>query len=97
MVLRVRKMPYAALKVKIMPTSPEADLKKIEESAKFRIENLDAKMHAVEIEPIAFGINAIIITIAWPESQDLDLIENALGQIDEVNSVEVIDFRRAIG
>jgi translation elongation factor aEF-1 beta len=90
-------MPYAALKVKIMPTSPDADLKRIEESAKFKIENLDARVHRVEIEPIAFGLNAIIITIAWPESKELDLIENALSQIDEVNSVEIVDFRRAVG
>ncbi len=87
----------AALKVKIMPESPETDLDKIKNSAKDEIEKLGAKLHSHEIQPIAFGLNALILTIVWPENQDLDLIENALSKIENVNSVEIIDFRRAIG
>ena len=87
----------AALKIKIMPDSPEADLEKIKENAKQEIEKLGAKLHSHEIQPIAFGLNALILTIVWPENKDLDLIENAIAKIDHVNSVEAIDFRRAIG
>lgn len=90
-------MALAALKIKIMPVSPETDLEKIKHAAKVEIEKLGAKLHSSEIEPIAFGLNALILTIAWPESQELESIENNLAKIDEVNSVEVIDFRRAIG
>ena len=92
-------MAIAALKIKIMPASPETDLEKIKEKAKKIIEGLKigAKLHATEIEPIAFGLSALILTIAWPEDKDLDLIENALAKIEDVNSVETIDFRRAIG
>lgn len=90
-------MAMAALKVKIMPESPETDLDKIKNSAKDEIEKLGAKLHSHEIQPIAFGLNALILTIVWPENQDLDLIENALSKIENVNSVEIIDFRRAIG
>lgn len=90
-------MALAALKIKIMPISPDTDLDKIKNKAKIEIEKLEAKLHSSEIEPIAFGLNALILTIAWPESKDLDLIENALLKIEDVNSVEIIDFRRAIG
>lgn len=90
-------MALAALKIKIMPTSPEVDLEKIKHAAKVEIEKLGAKLHSSEIEPIAFGLNALILTIAWPESKELESIEGALAKIDQVNSVEVVDFRRAIG
>jgi len=90
-------MVLAALKIKIMPVSPETDLEKIKADAKEIIERLEAKLHASEIEPIAFGLNALILTIAWPENKDLDLIENAVAKIENVQSVETIDFRRAFG
>lgn len=90
-------MVFAGLKIKVMPESPEEDLKKIENSISEIVESLSAKMHAVEIEDVAFGLKALIITIAWPETQDLDLIEEKVAQVSGVNSVQVIDFRRAIG
>jgi len=88
---------FAALKIKIMPTSPTIDLEKIKEKAKIEIEKIGARVHASEIEPIAFGLNALILTLAWPESKDPELIENALAKIEGVNSAEVVDFRRAVG
>ncbi|MEM4153130.1 MAG: elongation factor 1-beta [Candidatus Pacearchaeota archaeon] len=90
-------MAMSILKIKIMPVSPETDLEKIKEAARKDIEELGAKLHNTEMEPIAFGLKALILTILWPEDKELDLIENALGKIEDVNSVQVIDFRRAIG
>lgn len=90
-------MAFAALKIKVMPESPEEDLKKIENSISEIVESLDAKIHAVEIEDVAFGLKALIITIAWPEMQDQELLEEKVAQVSGVNSVQVIDFRRAIG
>lgn len=90
-------MPFAALKIKIMPISPETNLDEITKKAHKIIEELEAKLHSSEVEPIAFGLNALILTIAWPENKDLDLIENALAKIENVSSVETIDFRRAVG
>lgn len=91
------KMATSILKIKIMPASPETDLEKIKEEAKKEIEKLSAKLHGTETEPIAFGLKALILTILWPEDKALDLIESALGKIEDVNSVQVIDFRRAFG
>ncbi|MCX8193922.1 MAG: elongation factor 1-beta [Candidatus Pacearchaeota archaeon] len=90
-------MAMSILKIKIMPASPETDLEKIKKEAMKEIEKLKAKLHDTEIEPIAFGLKALILTILWPEDRDLELIENALGKVEDVNSVQVIDFRRAIG
>ncbi len=90
-------MPFAALKVKIMPESPEIDLQIIEDTAKEIIESLGGKFHSKEIELIAFGLKAIIVLIAWPEDQEFDTLEQKLSQIENVSSAQIVDFRRAVG
>lgn len=80
-----------------MPESVETDLQAIKKEAEIRIRKLDAKLHSAEMQEIAFGLKALILTIAWPEEKDQSAIENALRSIKEVQSAEVIDFRRAVG
>lgn len=81
-----------------MPSSPEINLKKIEEKAKIIIEkNKGTRIHFVK-EPIAFGLKAIIANFEQDESNgELEPIEKELKKIKEINSVEVIDIRRAFG
>ncbi len=90
-------MGIAAVKIKIMPTSPDVDLEKIEDDAKSLIEDLGGKNCNFEEEPIAFGLKAIIAFFAWPEEKELEELENSLKDIEEVSSVQVIDMRRALG
>ena len=49
------------------------------------------------IEPIAFGLNAIILQFMIDESIALDGIEDRLRVIPTVSSIDIIDFRRAFG
>ena len=86
-----------AVKIKIMPEFPESDLKKIEEDAKQVLEKTDAKIHSIEIEPIAFGLKAVIIIFGWPEEKGLDLLEDELSAVEQVSSTEVLEMRRALG
>ena len=90
-------MSVVAVKIKFMPSSPEANLGKIE----FGIKNILSKNHVknpqFEIQPIAFGLKAIIVIFGWPEEKSLDSLEAELQKIPNVNSVQVIDIRRAIG
>lgn len=90
-------MGIAAVKIKLMPISPEADLEKIKEKAKTIIEQEHGKNCKFEEEPIAFGLKAIIALFAWPEEQELEGLEKELKEIENVNSVELIDIRRAFG
>ena len=90
-------MGIAALKIKIMPESVDADMDKILKDAEQKVSGLGVKLHAHEIEPIAFGLKALILTLAWPEEKDQELIESKLREIADVQSVEVIDFRRSPG
>jgi len=51
-----------------------------------------------EIELIAFGLKALKITFVMDEKKgSTDNLENDIGMIEGVNSVEVVDVRRAIG
>ena len=86
-----------AVITKIMPDSPEADLSKIESSAKNLLEKEGAKNISFEEEPIAYGLKAIRFKFAWPEEKSSDIIENSLGSIKHVLSVQIEDYRRAFG
>ncbi len=84
--------------IKIMPKTVETDLKKIEEEAKKIIESFGEKLAKTEVEPIAFGLNALKLTFLWEESRGgVDPVEEKLSKIEGVLNVQVIDVRRAIG
>lgn len=80
-----------------MPTSPSVNLTHIEDKAKKIVEESGGKNCSFTQEPIAFGLKAIIAFFAWPEGTDTEELENSLSQIDDVNSVQLIDMRRAFG
>lgn len=90
-------MSVAAVKIKIMPDSPEADLEGIKDTAKSMVEEAGGKNCNFEEEPIAFGLKAIIALFAWPEEKELEELESELESIENVNSIQVIDIRRAFG
>lgn len=90
-------MGMTALKIKLMPESPDTDLKEIKKKIEIKAEELKAKVNSIEEEPIAFGLKALIVTLAWPEEKDTDFAENALSEIEGVSSAQIIDYRRAFG
>jgi len=87
----------AALQIKIMPDSPEANLDEIKSKIEEKLSTHNAKINKIEEQDIAFGLKALIITIAWPEDNTTDLAENSLKEIEHVSSTEIIDYRRAFG
>jgi len=90
-------MGIAAVKIRILPTSPEVDLEKLKKTAKVIIERMGGKNCRFEEEPIAFGLKAIIALFAWPEELELDSLEGFLNKIEQVSSLQVTDIRRALG
>ena len=90
-------MGTALITIKLMPESPSADLEAIQEKAKQIVEEKQGKTPLTKTEPVAFGLNAVIINFSMDESLSQDSFESALKEIEQVNSVEVIDFRRAFG
>ena len=90
-------MGTIAVKMKFMPSSPEVDLEKIKTNTAKILESEDVKNPGFEEEPIAFGLKAVIVIFGWPEEKELEPLEKAFSEIENVNSVQLIDMRRAIG
>jgi len=84
-----------AVKIKIMPKSPDTDLAKIQLEIHDKLK--EAKNMSIEEKEVAFGLKSLILTFAWPEDKSTDDIENSLQKIDGVSSVEILDYRRAFG
>ena len=91
------QMGIALIKIKIMPTGIEVSLDEIKEKTKTVLEDKSAEKIQFSEEAIAFGLKAVIAGFELDESKELEPIEEELQKINDVNSVEVIDMRRAFG
>ena len=80
-----------------MPDSPDANLEEIQEKARQTIEAEQGKNTKFEVEPVAFGLNAIIAGMSREEELSSDEMLKKLQAIGHVSSAEIIDFRRAFG
>lgn len=87
-------MGIAGIKIKIMPSSPEADLEILKTKIKEIIEAEGGRSRSYNEEPVAFGLKAIIAFFEWPEEKELEPLEDKLKAIDNVNSITVIDMRK---
>jgi len=90
-------MGVALLKIKLMPTSPEVNLEEIKEKAQVVVEEGKGRKCRFEEEPIAFGLKAVMVYFDIDEEQELEPIEEGLRKVENVNSVQVVDMRRAFG
>ena len=92
-------MANAIITLKIMPISPSADLTKLETQVKDKIKIFCGETQTkTEIEPIAFGLNALKIIFVMDESRgSTEPLEKEIETIKNVNSVTVTDVRRALG
>lgn len=90
-------MSFAAIKIKLMPLNPNVDFEAIEKEATDKIQESKGRVDKIEQEEVAFGLKAIIVTLAWPEEQETDILEKMLEDIQEVQSAQIIDHRRAFG
>ncbi len=90
-------MGTVAVKIKVMPDSPETDIKEVEGKVREILKKVESGSPQTEIQPIAFGLKALIVLFGWPEEKELEELEGKLKKIKGVGSVEVIDMRRAIG
>ena len=94
----VIKMATAGVQFKVMPEGVDVDFEKIKDDIKAKIESFESGVfNDVKEEPIAFGLKALIVTFALSEDEEVDNVENAIGEVEGVSSVEMIDYRRAVG
>jgi translation elongation factor aEF-1 beta len=81
-------------KFKIMPDSPQADLRKIEEKAKKIVEKFGGTNKEYTVEPIAFGLKALIVFFFYPDSKSTESLVDEFQKIGNVSSAELIDMRK---
>ena len=92
-------MAQVVVTLRIMPQSPDVDLSSIEKKSKEEIIKFcNSQEFKIQIQPIAFGLKALIIYFVMDEAKgSTEKLENKISQLDGVESVEVTDVRRAIG
>lgn len=91
-------MADVIITVKVMPSDVDVDMNKLKTRVGKEVIAFKARIVREEIEPVAFGLKALKITFAYDENRGgTDEIEAKISKLDEVESVDVIDVRRAIG
>ena len=80
--------------IKLMPESPDVDLKKMKDEIQASIPE-NAELHKIEEEPIAFGLVALIVQIIVEDEEGgTEQAEENLVKIEGVSNIEVTDVRR---
>ncbi len=92
-------MANAIVTLKVMPDSPEVDMVSLSELVKKKISDFAGEGETrEEVVPVAFGLKALKMTFVMDESKGSpEPVEKEIEGLENVNSVEVVDVRRAIG
>ena len=92
------KMASVIVTLRIMPESPETDMKKLEEEVTKEAKAFGALSTKAEVKPFAYGLNALNFIFVINEAKgDTEQLEKKLADIEGVQGVEVTDVRRTIG
>jgi elongation factor 1-beta len=89
-------MGVALFQIKVMPESPSVNLVSLTEFCKEIVEEFGATQVKIEEQAVAFGLKALIVGFRISEDVDSSKLEEGLANLDEVSSVQIIDYRRAI-
>ncbi|MBU2612629.1 MAG: elongation factor 1-beta [Nanoarchaeota archaeon] len=81
-------------KFKIMPDSPDTDLNRIEEEARKIVQNFGGTNKEYSIEPIAFGLKALIVFFFYPDDKNTEILTEEFEKIENVASAQLIDMRK---
>lgn len=80
--------------MKIMPESPEVDLDALKAAIEAAIPD-DAEFHKIDEEPIAFGLVALNLMFIIEDGEGgTESTEEAMANLDDVASIEIVDTRR---
>ncbi len=93
-------MAQAIVTLKIMPESPDVDLDAVQKTAEEKVDSFvgEAAEKRFAVEPVAFGLKALKITFVMDEAKgSTEALEEEISSIEGVNSVDVVDVRRAVG
>lgn len=80
---------------KIMPAGKDTDLDRIKDEIADLIPE-GVTIEETETEPVAFGLEALMVTIQMPDSEEIssDAMEQSFAKIEDVESVTIADVGR---
>ncbi len=85
-------MADVAVIVKVMPEGDDVDLDAVEKEIRTRVD-----VHKIEKEPVAFGLNALVVTAVVPDAAGgTDALEENLAEIPGVGNVYVTGLTRLL-
>lgn len=91
-------MAQVIVTLKIMPESVEINLDELQKTVEEKIRGFGGEIGKAEQLPVAFGLKSLNITFFMDESKgDTEPLEKEISEIEEVQSCQVVDVRRAIG
>jgi elongation factor 1-beta len=89
-------MGEVAVQLKIMPNSPDVDLKGLSDRITSQIADY-GRLYSCDEQPIAFGLKALIITVIVEDKEGgTEAVESSISEIDEVESVQVVAVTRML-
>lgn len=92
-------MTNVIITLRVMPKSIDVNLDNLQKKVLNEIIKFAGETETkTEIEPVAFGLKALKIIFVMDENKGgTEKLESKINNLDSVNSVEVVDVRRAIG
>ncbi len=85
-------MGLAAITIKFMPEDVETDLEAMQGEIKNLLPEF-ARLNTMEVQPIAFGLSAVVITVIIDDKKDSpDAVMDSLNKVTNTQSVEITDI-----
>jgi len=89
-------MGEVAVQLKIMPNSPEVDLKSLSDRIASQVAQC-GRIYSCEVQPIAFGLKALILTVIVEDKEGgTEAVEASISEIKEVESIQVVAVNRML-
>ena len=92
-------MQTAMIVLKVMPGDVDVNLESLRITVEGSIKDIYGEVGEIQYkeEPVAFGLKALMFTFIVEESIGCDPIEEKLANVENIASVQVVDFRRTLG
>lgn len=88
-------MATLVVRLRILPTDVDVDLNKLAKKIKEKTSSV-AELHKYYIEPIAFGLSALIADFLLEEREGgTEPLENILREVEGVGGIDVIAVSRS--
>lgn len=89
-------MGEVAVQMKIMPGDVAVDLKRLSDRIALASPR-DAQLHNCEVQPVAFGLKALLITFIVEDKEGgTEALEEIIANMEEVESVQVVAVTRML-